>query len=129
MRDRDVLSEAAELIRERGFCQRRLHDPNGCLCVLGAILTVLGISTDDDWDEEKENLSVVRGLSAIMGGNWASLSNWNDKKGRTKEEAIKFLQDAAADESWDIWGDDGSRRFQKYVNGRLVRDARSDAAY
>ena len=94
-----VFRKAAKLIENRGFCQGYLRGEDGSLCVMGAVLTALGRSTDNAWTKEEEFLPEMQMLAGTLPGNWSCLQRWNDKKGRTKKQAVQFLLEA--DKEWD----------------------------
>ena len=94
----EILERAASLIEERGLTTRGyLHSPSGCLCTLGAVLTATNISTDE-WKEEYEELPQIQAVGLALSLHYPrfkSVSNWNDKKGRKKKDAIFLLRKAA----------------------------------
>ena len=75
-----------------------LRDADGNYCLMGAVLRILNINTDQDWSEELENLDEVRLLALFLDQfypRFKCVSNWNDKSGRTPDEAAAFLRNAA----------------------------------
>lgn len=95
----ETFRKAAKIIkRQKKLCQHYLHDPEGNYCMQGAVLKVLGIDTEQNWNEELENLPEVRLLALTLDEfypRYDCVSNWNDKPGRTTQEAVKFLHEAA----------------------------------
>jgi hypothetical protein len=82
------LLKAAQYIREHGWCQHRMEDTDGRVCLVGAIKRTLGMSLD----------SLVFGIEfnkmdTFIGDK--DLGGWNDNPSRTKEEVIAALEGAA----------------------------------
>ncbi len=79
------LLRAVDYIQQHGWCQGIAFGPNGTVCVLGAL------------DKTKEMLGdyfkAINRLTPFIGGE--AVQHWNDACGRTKEEAIKAMREAA----------------------------------
>lgn len=90
---RQVLLDAAQRIRERGWCRGTVCDSKGRNCAIGAIhkyTRVNGIVTHPS--TPGEFYPAQRQFAKIVGG---SVSRWNDLPGRTQEEVIAALEAAA----------------------------------
>jgi hypothetical protein len=95
---RDVLRDAAELLRTRGWTQgyyardtdSRWQDADSsdaaCFCVMGAIMRVAGSDTDP-------RAAVAFGLVRRVIGS-ESIGVWNDAPGRTLAEVLTTLERA-----------------------------------
>ena len=80
-----VLLRAADLIEDRGWCQRALEDDMGRYCAIGAILQVPG-TTDE------RSVAATRLMKSICERDVAV---WNNAPGRTKEEVVAKLRAVA----------------------------------
>ena len=80
----DVLDAAADIIIESGWTQGAFED-NGCFCLDGAIMRAKGV-----YDTLLE-LDYVRRATG-----WPSAIMWNDAPGRTEDEVVAKLREAAA---------------------------------
>lgn len=89
---REILLEAANLLRKKGWCQWTLEDDQGRMCALGAIL------------KANRNLSVhqVQKSLYLLGKflppdkrGYGPIVPWNNAPGRTKEEVIAAMEGAA----------------------------------
>ena len=76
----------ADYIREHGWCQRQLHDGSKS-CIVGAMFRSIG-----GWPFYQERGRLERHTGTKI------LSLWNDAPGRTAEEVLQVLEDAAFDE-------------------------------
>src|SRR5258705_6221041 len=80
------LLRAVDYIQHFGWCQGTAFGPNDTVCTLGALertKTYKGFISNDLFDR----------LRPLTGDR--SIHNWNDAKGRTKEEVIKVMREAA----------------------------------
>ena len=87
---RDVLRHAALIIEERGWVQRVLSNAEGQVCALGAIYTAAtgeAYGAPDRYCDE-----AAEALSEHVG---ADIEDWNDAQGRTAEQVIAALREAA----------------------------------
>ena len=82
---RQLLLEAADILERRGWCQKHLIDVRGRMCTVGAMTSVWDIEAD--WD-----MSVVSEAQDELTKVVGPLVEWNDTKGRTKEEVLKTLR-------------------------------------
>ena len=98
MNTEQVLQDTIDIV-ELGWVQRRIAvddcrygvnplDPGACKwCLMGALIKAIGYSIDTRKDHEE--MELIWDLeSHVEGGN---LYEWNDKKGRKKEDVINFL--------------------------------------
>ena len=81
---REVYLRAADLIEERGWCQGKFGTDDR-LCILGAIF-----AAEREWHRSigLDALRMVIGRDVIV--------PWNDQEGRTQEEVVSALREAAA---------------------------------
>lgn len=106
---RQELLDAAERIRQRGWCQRQFSDLDGRVCAIGSIANFNANGTIDQLNP-CTNLISAAGKTAIiklskylLNGRsqsfreWpgAIISIWNDEPGRTAEEVIAAFEGAA----------------------------------
>lgn len=86
---RIILRKAAQLLKERGWIQKKMQDEAGRMCMLGAVIAAS--------DELRAKGSAVAGerLEKLMLETRLSVPSWNDVMGRTKEEVIEKLLEAA----------------------------------
>jgi hypothetical protein len=84
----EIYSRAADYIEANGWCQYKLKDEEGKVCLIGSLLAV-----------DPSDASCIRTLRALKqtlsGGYQDSMANWNDTPGRTEEEVIAFLREQA----------------------------------
>lgn len=95
MNTSEVLNAAADLIERDGWCQQRFHDTLGGWCASGACLKVSGA-----WDGEIEDDDTIfdasdEALDVLEKRLQSYVPTWNDASGRTAEEVIQALRDAA----------------------------------
>ena len=101
------LRAAADLIERDGWTQGRYH-LDGCHCALGAIATAItgdpqadpdeGIfAADADGDMKMWTRwgRATRVLRWQIDGPGAAISEWNDEHGRTAEEVVAKMREAA----------------------------------
>jgi hypothetical protein len=81
-----MLTAAADLIEQRGWCQRKFQDDDGRLCVEGAIYHGLAVL-------DRVCFDAVRILRRHIGDD--SLIRWNDQPGRTQDQVVAALRAAA----------------------------------
>jgi hypothetical protein len=107
MRKADALDlrAAAEVIRVRGHCKNTLQDRNGHVCLVGALMDVLGDRCGVFWSEGLADVEPV--LMAVVteqypdrsvvkyggGHNYVAFNNHPDT---TPDEVIAVLEKAAA---------------------------------
>lgn len=78
-----TLLKAADIIRERGWCQNTLEDDDGHVCAVNAIILAGGLG------------SGASGLVRDFVGA-GSLVGWNNAPERTAEEVIAAFENTAA---------------------------------
>lgn len=78
-----TLLDAADYIEEHGWCQEFMW-ADGRVCALGAILIAKGTGLSGPRDR----------LMAFL-KNPESITKWNDAPGRTKDEVVSALREAA----------------------------------
>jgi len=79
------LLRAIDYIEKHGWCQGTSFGPNDTVCIWGALYRT---KTDTRLYFKASNR-----LRQLIGDR--SIPNWNDAKGRTKEEVIAKLREAA----------------------------------
>lgn len=94
------LLRAAEIIRTRGWCQGTLFDINGAVCTLGAIQIARRDANGGFYYEMPEYARVteyVRENGGHVSGNEGLhyVARWNDMPGRTADDVINALTQAA----------------------------------
>jgi hypothetical protein len=85
----EVLRKAANVIRERGWCQGVYEKEDGRCCALGAV-NVIDAQSDDPSPAYigVEELRLTIGTGAV--------ARWNDEPNRTEAEVITALEATAA---------------------------------
>lgn len=89
----ELIHEAADVIRERGWVQHRIRDEKGRVCAVGAIDTVAAPLWPTGTGVRRAALRLLR-LTADSSGRVYSLTSWNDRPGRTKEEVLALFEQA-----------------------------------
>lgn len=106
---KNVLIEAINLLETKGWTQDEFaRDINGvgvgslsksatCYCTIGAInaATSALVERNTGWDEERRadlRLNAKRAVRQVIQGG---IAMWNDTEGRTKDEVIEALKQAA----------------------------------
>jgi hypothetical protein len=104
----EILNRAADLIDAAGLAKGKHINRKGCLCSAGAMYAAVGI--EPKWGRAPEEWPgwTVAGDSEVRvafdafgwwliarGFDAADAADWNDKKGRTKEEVVAALRGAA----------------------------------
>lgn len=86
---RNYLLVAANKIEKYGWCQGSFMNDKGAYCMLGAMQF-----TFPNTDSGNDAFQKARQRLALRIGH-NSLTVWNDKKDRTKEEVISLLKETA----------------------------------
>lgn len=89
-----ILNRAADVIVERGWTTGEIQDRRGAVCLVGALnLAITGNSLDPVFGNRKWSLAeaYLREVTDAPGHAW----EWNDVPGRTKEQVIGALREAA----------------------------------
>jgi hypothetical protein len=84
-----ILERAARVIEERGWCQGHYETKSGAVCTSRAI----SIATDEVGNDMHDRFRARDTLALHIGRD--SIASWNDVKGRTKEEVVTKLREAA----------------------------------
>ena len=90
----EVLNIAADIIEQRGWCQNNMMDPEGRVCLLGALNMSSSGARIQVWDHVSpviDDLAKYLGVSIIV--------TWNDEVGRTQFEVVNVLRKRAAEVS------------------------------
>jgi hypothetical protein len=105
MKPSEILDKAAELLEEKGWCQRREMDPStGAMCARGAIKRAIGARTIrldkayflDDLREEEDHVVAMHAMRYVKETTGADhIPHWNDSPMRTADEVITSLRHAA----------------------------------
>lgn len=87
-----ILRDAAELIRTRGWCQGE-YEIDGCLCIFGAVHVALGREPDGIGftTADRQIADALRSATGVV-----IVPDWNDAPGRTAEQVIAAIERAAA---------------------------------
>lgn len=89
-----VYSDAAAAIENHGHAQFKLTDSKGRLCLMGAINYVTtGDACDYGSYQDGYNRKFIDPLRQFTDG--LHPINWNNQKGRSKEEVVGMLRKAA----------------------------------
>lgn len=98
----DVLERAAEVIEERGWCQSKIEEVDGRVCLIGSIKAATGVPLDSVASLDPANVpplwvraaqAVDRVIQTEHAGTWSA--DWNDCAGRDKYEVIDLLKTVA----------------------------------
>lgn len=102
---KQLLLEAADIIRQRGLAKRCLLSSDGKVCAVGAmyfalgmgdkIRPVLGLSDGDvkDFARSEAECLLLKSLEVI--GLRSSLAGWNDRPERTAQDVINLFEKTA----------------------------------
>ena len=95
----EVLDLAADIIEEQGWTQGPdgwpdNPDDTGPVCIEGALTRAMGLDYFADCAKVVES-PAMRVLSAHLGRALIHPFEWNDQEGRTAEEVIAALREAA----------------------------------
>jgi hypothetical protein len=89
----DVLRKAAEILGERGWCQRSSMDDQGHLCALGA----LGVASRAISPSAYTKAGAALARHLCIESRY-DIPEWNDVQGRTAEDVILAMKRAAENE-------------------------------
>jgi hypothetical protein len=96
----DILRKAANVVR-KGWVQGELEDPMGRHCALGALRTVSDVELYTMPLPQDPVFAEVTLLADLIGPNphttdaHSTLTDWNDEPGRTADDVITLLEQAA----------------------------------
>ena len=83
---RQALLDAANIIRERGWCQRTVETKDGRVCIMGAFRHLHGHIPHNILDVAKDTFASHLGMPIAL---------WNDKRTTTKELVLQTLEAVA----------------------------------
>lgn len=89
----DLLRKAADKIERCGWCQGTAQTYYGSFCALGALehaQHAAGLHISVYFEAVSRLIDLLRLTQP------ASIATWNDTKGRTKEQVVSAMRDAAA---------------------------------
>lgn len=90
--------KAAEVIEERGWCQRAFQQRDGSVCLIGALSVVLTGAATADSAALKPYRDTVASLGFMTDiGGFMSAVAWNDAPERTKEEVLARLREGCVE--------------------------------
>lgn len=90
-----VILDMIKVLEKRGWCQHRIKNSRGNICLAGALL-----ATQQRLSPSMSFITAVSFITALPAGDaWERIGNkctmapqvWNDRKGRTKEQVIDML--------------------------------------
>ena len=96
----ELLLAAADYLENHGWCQGKLTEPNGAACAIGAMhcgIGALRFGERPDTDKGLRISETITGFSLYLAkqtGN-GRIADWNDAPGRTKEQVVSMLREAA----------------------------------
>jgi hypothetical protein len=97
--DPTVYRQAADVLRHDSWGQGRLHGSDGTHCLVGALCVVTGKNGNllAKVEPELTPLADLLGGNPACGGELAEIViiNWNDADGRTADEVVTLLEQAA----------------------------------
>jgi hypothetical protein len=97
--EKQVLLDAADLIKQHGWTQGTYRNRTGEFCMVGALWAAMLKQNDTDW-MDRYNTSYTYDLlhkamnlgEKVVAG---SPAGWNDRPGRTKRRVIRRLRKSA----------------------------------
>ncbi len=98
---RNVLLDAAEIVRERGLAKYDLEDANGHVCIHGAIRLAAYGYVDGHGRIGSKEIEPCQALCDYLRQTGAEnvfgigAANWNNEPNRTADEVIAALEGAA----------------------------------
>ena len=91
--------KAAQIIEERGWCQKWPSMPTGEVCMVGALCAAR--EGEADWKNSDTAIALRIKATGEMGFDVsrkaAEMVEWNDASGRTKEEIVARLRDGCVE--------------------------------
>lgn len=87
----DLLA-AAELLERDGWCQGHFKNKVGQRCLRGALIAA---TANDGYINTKRLVEATEAIEAAHDGRFYG-ATWNDRPGRTADEVIALLREAAA---------------------------------
>lgn len=90
------LLKAADLLESNGWCQYTYRDYRGQRCLMGALHDASwSEQLDDGFGGRLPSVSHSLAVGHLMCRLGGSISHWNDHPGRTQEEVVAVLREAA----------------------------------
>ena len=102
MQPSELLEATVEYLDEHGWCRGTMQQPDGRVCLLGALMSVYEGAVDSEtWVDALDYLDAqcfgfepyFKGKRVYTSG--VGVVNFNDKSYRTKKEVIKLLSEGA----------------------------------
>jgi len=87
----EIAFKAADYIAKHGWCQGKLQDSEGKVCLEGAIMIVAGIA--EIQSSEQAASTLIRELISTTGSR-GPLHYWNDHVAESAEDVILLLKQA-----------------------------------
>lgn len=92
VRTENLLAEAGQVIREKGWCQRTAVNGADQLCLVGALGVVCLMDSADGVASYYESLDLVK-ERLFAKYEWdETVAMWNDVPGRTVDEVLAILE-------------------------------------
>jgi len=97
MNAQEILNSAADLLEKDGWCQGYPNNALGQRCALGAIWDVehYGPEAGQAEDLVRQLITKKRYGGTVSATYPLAISTWNDQPGRTAQEVIAVLREAA----------------------------------
>lgn len=90
----EVLTRAADLLEEKGWCQNYPVDMEGRMCAVGAIRQA-SEGQEQGYFASRAAVKAQQAVEKAIGGEF--ISRWNDRPERTKEEVVAIFRAVAAE--------------------------------
>ncbi len=89
-----ILKKAAAIIKSGGLCKGRLITASGKHCIIGACLVALNEKMHCvNWPDPEVMRELQARINKTTSSSEKSITGWNDKPERTKEEVISLLEE------------------------------------
>lgn len=98
MTPQEVLKKSAEILRTSGWCQGEYENQDGAHCLMGAMRAATGVDRLCLREYEHNNFYAARDFLdwyVYQKLNYCGIVNFNDTDGRTVEEVLALLDEAA----------------------------------
>lgn len=95
----EVLRKAADRLETGGWCQHTSVDREGRYCAAAAIDYATGYDPVDGYDNRMVATGLYDAAMALLAehvGDPGGIVSWNDAPGRTAEQVIHAMREAAA---------------------------------
>lgn len=90
----EVLTRAADLLEEKGWCQHYPVDMEGRMCAVGAIRAA-SEGQEQGYFASRVAVKAQQAVEKAIGGDF--ISRWNDRPERTKDEVIALFRTVASE--------------------------------